>query len=109
MEHVFPHLRSLHLGVWNIEAEVLLAEAPDFTDFISAHINTIEELDMEYGEYGDYALRFDEFALTRLGPDLLPHLRSFRGNTLSFMIMAQARMKCLTTTLRRLVIGPGGR
>jgi len=104
----FPHLRSLTLGVWNIEAEVLLAGAPDFTDFILTHNNTIEELDMEYGEYDDYALQFDESALAQLGPDSLPHLRSFRGNALSFKIMAKARMKCLTTTLRRLVVGPGG-
>ncbi|KIM75157.1 hypothetical protein PILCRDRAFT_827586 [Piloderma croceum F 1598] len=104
----FPHLRSLTLGVWDIEAEVLSANAPDFTDFILTHNNTIEELDMEYGQYDDCALRFDRSALTRLGPDSLPHLRSFRGNASTFMIMAQARMKCLKTTLRRLVVGPGG-
>jgi hypothetical protein len=103
----FPHLRSLTLGVWDIEGEVELAEAPGFIDFVLAH-DTIEELDMEYGEYDRYALQFDESALTRLGPDSLPHLRSFRGNARSFMIMAQARMKSLTTTLRRLVVGPGG-
>jgi len=104
----FPHLRSLTLGVWDILDEILSANAPDFTDFILTHNNTIEELDMEYGEYDRYALQFDGSALTRLGPDSLPHLRSFRGNASTFMIMAKARMKCLTTTLRRLVVGPGG-
>jgi hypothetical protein len=108
----FPLLRSLTLGIWpiiwDIHAEMLSANAPDSTDFILTHNNTIEELDMEYGEYDDYALRFDESALTRLGPDSFPHLHYFRGNASTFMIMAKARMKCLTTTLRRLVVGPGG-
>jgi hypothetical protein len=104
----FPHLRSLTLGVWDIEAQVELAEAPDFTEFILTHNDTIEELDMEYGEYDEYALQFNESALTRLGPDSLPRLRSFRGNASSLKSMAQARMKCLTTTLHRLVVGPGG-
>jgi hypothetical protein len=100
----FPHLRSLTLGDW----EVKPADAPDFTYFISAHNNTIEELAIEYGHYDGYAFQFNQSALTRLGPDSLPHLRSFRGNASSFMIMAKARMKCLTTTLRRLVVGPSG-
>ena len=104
----FPHLRSLTLGFWDIEAEVESLDVPDFTDFILAHNDTIEELEMEYGEYDRYALQFNESSLTRLRPGSLPHLRSFRGNATSFMIMAQARMKCLTTTLRRLVVGPGG-
>jgi hypothetical protein len=101
----FPHLHSLTLSLWDIEAEVESLDVPDFTDFILAHNDTIE-LEMEYGEYDEYALQFNESSLTRLRLDSLPHLRSFRGNAMSFMIMAQARMKFLTT-MRRLVVGPG--
>lgn len=105
----FPHLRSLTLGIWTVEAEPEVADANDFTDFILVHSDTIEELDMDYGEYDDeYALEFDNSSLTRLRANSLPRLRSFRGNASSFRIMAQAGMICLTTTLRCLVVGPGG-
>lgn len=42
------------LGVWEFGAvPVTDAEANDFTDFILVHSNTIEELDMDYGEYDE--------------------------------------------------------
>jgi len=75
------------------------------TDFILAHNDTIEELDMGYSLRIDIAASFGSASLTRLRADSLPRLHSFRGNTLTLGVMAKARMSCLTTSLRRLVIG----
>jgi hypothetical protein len=95
----FPCLRSLTLSVCE-------SDGTDFIDFILAHNDTIEELEMEYMKYPGYTHAFNDLALTRLGPDSLPHLRSFKGSGFSLVIMVQAGMKCLNTTLQRLVVKP---
>jgi hypothetical protein len=81
----------------------------NFTDFVLAHSDTLEELDMEYGQELMYALLFDDSCLGFLREDSLPHLRSFRGSASTLTVMIQARMNCLTTTLRKLIVGPGER
>lgn len=102
----FPLLHSLTLGHWQYDSAT--AEDHDFTDFIIAHSPTLETLDMEYCNYDRHALEFESSSLPRLHRNSLPRLRSFRGNAQSLKIMAQARMKSLSTSLQRLVVGPGG-
>jgi hypothetical protein len=101
----FPHLRSLTLGIWGFD---ICVTGTDFTEFLIANSDTLEDLDLEYGQYDEYALALDRSSLARLRPDMLPRLRSFKGNTQTLMIMAQARMRCLKTSLQSLTVGPGG-
>jgi hypothetical protein len=91
----FPVLRSLTLGG-------SLSEIPSdkFSDFVLAHDHTLEELDMEYVHSS--SLKFDDLSLRE---DSLPHLCSFRGGASTLTAMIQARMNCLTNTLRRLIVG----
>lgn len=102
----FPRLRSLTLGIWEFDTD---RPADESTRFILAHSDTIEGLDLEYDPDSDCqcAIAFDNSSLALLQPDSLPHLRTFTGNTQGSMIMAQTGMRCLTTTLTRLKIGPG--
>lgn len=102
----FPLLRSLTLGTWEYETSTV--EDHDFTDFILAHSATLESLDLGYSNYDEDAMTFESSSLSRLSPNSLPHLQSFKGNSQSLKIMAQARMKCLYTSLKCLSVGPGG-
>ncbi|KAJ6536707.1 hypothetical protein DFH09DRAFT_1324454 [Mycena vulgaris] len=98
----FPHLRSLILGNWVFDVETI----PEFNTFIIAHSDTLEHLDLEYGNYDEYYMSFvDNDALT---PNSLHRLREFRGNTECGRLMAKSRMKCLTNSLTKLTVGPGG-
>ncbi|KAJ6536730.1 hypothetical protein DFH09DRAFT_1283724 [Mycena vulgaris] len=98
----FPHLRSLILGNWAFDVETI----PEFNTFIIAHSDTLEHLDLEYGNYDEYYMSFvDNDALT---PNSLHRLHEFRGNTECVRLMAKSRMKCLTNSLTKLTVGPGG-
>jgi hypothetical protein len=101
----FPHLRSLTLGFWPTDD---LTDKCDFLDFILAHSNTIEVLDLEYDGCDDDDYMFDEFSWERLQTTSLPHLHSLRGHPSTLESFALARLNCLSTTLRRLAVGPGG-
>jgi hypothetical protein len=105
----FPHLRSLTLGVWGFHRWQVPSGTDNFTNFVLAHDDMLEELDMEYGQDFLYALEFDDSSLGLLREDSLPHLRSFRGCASTLTVMIQARMKCLRTTLHKLIVGPSGR
>jgi hypothetical protein len=100
----FPHLRSLTLGAWGLRLRAAPLGVDDFTDFVLAHNHTLEELDIEYDMNFLYALKFD-VSLGLLRADSLPHLRSFRGSASTVTVMIQARMNCLKTTLRKLIVG----
>jgi hypothetical protein len=97
----FPHLRSLTLGYW-----VRGSGPGDFADFILAHSDTIEELDVERG--GFFEPMIDENSWPRFQTSSLPHLRLLRAHPSMFKAMAYARMHCLRTTLSRLAVGSGG-
>jgi hypothetical protein len=99
----FPRLRSLSLGIWHFD----VPGAPDkFTEFVVAHGDTLEELDLAYGEYDEYAMDFDDSPF--LEKDSLPRLKAFTGITSAFKHMVNTRMNCLQTSLEKLDIGPGG-
>ncbi|KAJ6536728.1 hypothetical protein DFH09DRAFT_1401268 [Mycena vulgaris] len=98
----FPHLRSLILGNWAFDVETI----PEFNTFIIAHSDTLEHLDLKYDNYDKYYMSFvDNGAFT---PNSLHRLREFRGNTKCVRLMAKSRMKCLTNSLTKLTVGPGG-
>jgi len=91
----------MSLGNWHFDVE----GAPDeFADFILAH--ALKELELGYGDYDEYAMTFDDGSW-KLGPDSLPHLRSFKGHASAFREMTEARVGSLKT-LKRLDVGPGG-
>jgi hypothetical protein len=106
----FPHLISFALGAWQVDLDEPtppLGEN-DFVDFILAHGDTIEELDLEYDGYDEGEHLLDEDSWLRFRPSSLPHLRSLRGTTSALMTMANARVNSLRTTLRRLTVGHFG-
>jgi hypothetical protein len=102
----FPNLRSFTLGFWqNVDTPA----DTDFFDFINAHSNTIELLDLEYDgydNYDDYVWMFDDDSWLRLHKDSLPHLHSLRGHPSTLVSLTHSRLQSLSTTLRRLAIGP---
>lgn len=98
----FPQLRSLIFGVWLLEEPESLDE---FTDFIVAHNETLEHLELGYDAYSGDILSYN--GSTHLRADSLPKLRSFSGHAIAVQQMAETRMECLTTTLHRLEVGPG--
>jgi len=100
----FPNLRSLILGNWAYDVPLPV----EFHDFILAHSDTLELLDLDYCNYDEYRLCFEGLSLSHLGPDSLPHLREFRGHSENLLVMAKAQMNCLKTSLRKLTVGPGG-
>ncbi|KAJ7462030.1 hypothetical protein FB451DRAFT_477408 [Mycena latifolia] len=106
-EHLFTmrfrHLQSLILGNWSVDIQT----PPDFNGFIIAH-STLEHLDLEYCEYDEYYLSFEADSAPRLTPHSLPRLREFRGHTECVRLMAKSRMTCLTSSLTKLTVGPGG-
>jgi hypothetical protein len=98
----FPRLRSFTLVL--LECEVP-PEENELLDFILVHSNTIEVLDLGYG--GNLYM-FDGFPWVRLQTTSLPHLHSLRGHPSTLSFFAHARLNCLSTSLRRLAVGPGG-
>jgi hypothetical protein len=98
----FPRLRSLGLGIWHCDVQ----GAPDkFTEFIVAHGDTLEELDLAYGRFDRQVMAFDGSKM--LKRDSLPKLKKFRGHTSAFIQMVDTQMDCLGTTLERVEVGTG--
>jgi hypothetical protein len=91
----FPHLRSLTVG---LRVPQIPSASNHFTEFVLAHNLTLEDLDMTY------PLTFDDSSPGALREGSLPHLRSFEGSASTVTVMIQARLNCLKTTLRRLVV-----
>ena len=86
----FPNLRSLILGNWAHDVPLPV----EFHDFILAHSDTLEHLDLDYCNYDEYRLCFEGLSLSHLIPDSLPHLREFRGHAENLLVMAKAQMNC---------------
>jgi hypothetical protein len=99
----FPRLQKLKLGIWAFD--VPLPE--EFNTFILAHSDSLQSIDLEYGNYDEYALAFDDSTLSHLSPESFPLLKEFRGNTECISVMAKAKLKSLQT-LQKLTVGPGG-
>ncbi|KDR76861.1 hypothetical protein GALMADRAFT_245947 [Galerina marginata CBS 339.88] len=99
----FPSLRSLKLGVWEFDST---RAATGFTSFVLSH-STLEELDLDYGNYDDYALSFDESSLESLTAQSLPNLRTLGCNTHCLAVLLRAKVQSLCT-LSSLKTGPGG-
>jgi hypothetical protein len=99
----FPQLQSFSFGNWYSQFE---GDREEFTKFIVAHGDTLEELDLKYSKYRDYAITFGSSAF--LKKDSLPRLKEFKGHTDAFKQMVEKRMNCLQTSLEILDIGPGG-
>jgi hypothetical protein len=100
----FPHLRSFSLGLWQ---HAFQQAESDFLDFILAHSDTIQVLDLEYDGYDEDESMFERSSWTRLQPCSLPRLHSLRGHMSTIDTFVHARLDCLRTTLRRLAVGPG--
>jgi hypothetical protein len=74
-------------------------------DFVLAHSDTIEELDLDYNGVVTFGYVFDEAYWMRLQTCPFPYLRSLRGHSAMLTLLAYARLSCLRTTLRRLAVG----
>jgi hypothetical protein len=102
----FPRLRSLILRMRKFDGFFEREVAPDeFKNFIIAHGDTLEELEMASDEYDSKdAWTFNVSAFSE--NDSLPRLKKFKGHADAFQKMVETRMNSLQSSLERLDIIP---
>jgi hypothetical protein len=97
----FPLLRTLRLGAWRCKS----SDFDVFTDFIVAHDDTLEVLDLaarDQDSDDDSELPPGFGTSTHLKATSLPHMTTFKGRLSTFRRMVEMRMECLHTTLQYL-------
>jgi hypothetical protein len=96
----FPHLCCLSLG-WGYVPPP--PEEKNLLDFIIAHSDTIEKLELSHSLDINVGFPLDS-SLSFRRADMLPRLHTFCGSMMTFEAMAQARLESLKMTLRRLQV-----
>jgi hypothetical protein len=100
----FPHLSSLTITFHSLITPCDTSSS--YPHFVRDHSETIEELDLDFQAVQIWwgAGYFSDAFLSGLEHSSFPRLRSFRGDTRTFELMACARLPGLGATLQQLEV-----